>query len=304
MPAVPSRTATRLGIAGFVLLALAAVALLVTRDDGRSPVAADVTTTTTVRPTTTEPPDDVVTAVPGQSLTTEVAAVKGTVIDVYATIPDAAIAATAPATASPPTATKAAVLPIPRDGYGSAGVRKSADGWQFDNPTYFGNPLVFVVTAEHEGWLRVLIPSRPNNQQGWVRAADVTRSTHTFRVELDLSDFTLKAYDGAEVFAETKVVVGKPTTPTPVGTFYITEALPRGKHNPGGPYGAWILPTNGYSEALNEFDDGLPVIALHGTNNPGAVGTAVSNGCVRIPDEVVSQLAERLPAGTPVIVTA
>ena len=49
--------------------------------------------------------------------------------------------------------------------------------------------------------------------------------------------------------------------------------------------------------------DGLPVIALHGTNNPGAVGTAVSNGCVRIPDEVVTQLAERLPAGTPVIIT-
>ena len=196
------------------------------------------------------------------------------------------------------------MLPIPREGYGSAGVQKSADGWQFDNPTYFGNPLVFVVTAEHEGWLRVMIPSRPNNQQGWVRAADVTRSSHTFRVELDLSDFTLKAYDGADVFAETLVVVGKTTTPTPLGALYLTEALPRGVHNPGGSYGAWILPTNGYSETLDEFDGGLPVIALHGTNNPGAIGTAVSNGCVRIPDEVVIQMAERLPAGTPVIISA
>lgn len=303
MPAVPSRPATRLGIAAVVLVALAAIGLLVVRDDEDSPVAADVTTssTTTTEPTTEE---SIAAPVPGQSVTTEVVAAKGPVIDVYATIPDPAIAATAPAPATPPVATKASVLPIPRDGYGSAGVRKTAQGWQFDNPTYFGNPLVFVVTAEHEGWLRVLIPSRPNNQQGWVRAGDVTRSTHTFRVELDLSDFTLKAYDGAEVFAETKVVIGKATTPTPVGTFYITEALPRGKFNPGGPYGAWILPTSGYSEALDEFDDGLPVIALHGTNNPGAIGTAVSNGCVRIPDEIVSQLAERLPAGTPVFVTA
>ncbi len=292
-------SSTRPALVRALALAVALVLLAAGCSEGAglsgSPDPTERERSTTTAEATTE-------VVAGESLTTEVAAAKGAVVHIHTTIPDPEIAATAPASATPPVATKAAVLPIPRDGYGSAGVRKTAEGWEFDNPTYFGHPLVFVVTAEHEGWLRVMVPARPNGQQGWVDSDEVTRSTHTYRVELTLGDFTLKAYDGAEVFAETKVVIGKGTTPTPTGTFYITEALPRGQGNPGGAYGAWILPTSGYSEAMNEFDGGLPVIALHGTNNPGAIGTAVSNGCVRMPDEVISQLAERLPPGTPVIV--
>lgn len=220
-------------------------------------------------------------------------------VEVFADIPEPAVAATAPPT--PPVATATRVPAIPRPGYLSAGVAHTDAGWRYENPTFFGNPLVFVVTEEHEGWLRVLLPARPNEQQGWVRAGDVEVTQHTFRIELDLSDRLLRAWDGSEAFLETPVVIGAPGTPTPTGTYYITEELPYGGGaNPGGPYGAWILPTNGYSEAMTEFDDGLPVIALHGTNNPGAVGTAISNGCVRLPDPAISAIADRVPPGTPI----
>ena len=47
------------------------------------------------------------------------------------------------------------------------------------------------------------------------------------------------------------------------------------------------------------FDDGLPVIAFHGTNQPDLIGSAASNGCIRMPNEVVTQLAETIPAGYP-----
>ena len=49
---------------------------------------------------------------------------------------------------------------------------------------------------------------------------------------------------------------------------------------------------------------GVPVIALHGTSNPASVGQAASNGCVRMPNEVVSLLYDQLPLGTQVEITA
>jgi lipoprotein-anchoring transpeptidase ErfK/SrfK len=61
-----------------------------------------------------------------------------------------------------------------------------------------------------------------------------------------------------------------------------------------------MLPLNSYSEQLDVFDDGVPVIAMHGTSNPASVGQAASNGCVRMPNEVVSLLYDQLPLGTQV----
>ena len=102
--------------------------------------------------------------------------------------------------------------------------------------------------------------------------------------------------------AETDVVIGKDTTPTPVGSFYLSEKIQQ--KNPDGAYGPWILSTNGYSEALDLFDNGLPVIAFHGTNQPALLGTPASNGCIRMPNDVVTHLAEVLPAGTPIEIHA
>jgi lipoprotein-anchoring transpeptidase ErfK/SrfK len=60
------------------------------------------------------------------------------------------------------------------------------------------------------------------------------------------------------------------------------------------------LATDGYSEMIDEFDNGVPVIALHGTNRPELVGQAVSNGCIRVPNEFIQQLADTVPRGAPV----
>ena len=98
------------------------------------------------------------------------------------------------------------------------------------------------------------------------------------------------------------MVIGKETTPTPLGAFYLSEKIQQ--KNAGGVYGPWILSTNGYSEALDLFDNGLPVVAFHGTNQPDLIGTQASNGCIRMPNDVVTQLADMLPAGTPIQIVA
>ena len=73
---------------------------------------------------------------------------------------------------------------------------------------------------------------------------------------------------------------------------------------PSSFYGPHILPLNGYSEQLDTFDGGVPVIALHGTSRPDLLGEAASNGCVRLPNEVIEQLNTELPLGTQVEIYA
>ncbi len=95
--------------------------------------------------------------------------------------------------------------------------------------------------------------------------------------------------------------MGTPGTPTPLGTFFLTEKISR---PPSGAYGPWILATSAYSEVLDSFDGGLPQVAFHGTNRPQLIGTQASNGCIRMPDAVDLQLHAVLPAGTPITINA
>ena len=226
---------------------------------------------------------------------TEVATAAVPEVQVYRQRPDGAVAGTGAA------AQTGSNLPaIPRDGYLSAGVRVTPQGFAYANPTYFKNPLVFVVTEDAGDWLQVEVLARPNHQTGWVKRSDVVVSTHHFHLQLTKSTFELKAYDGDQVLADTKVVIGKAATFTPTGTFFITEKIAR---PPTGVYGPWIMATSGYSESLNDFDGGLPQMALHGTNNPSLIGTQASNGCVRMPNDVIEKLASSIPAGTPLTIT-
>jgi lipoprotein-anchoring transpeptidase ErfK/SrfK len=243
--------------------------------------------------------------------TTTLAVPEGTLI-ATAKVPDVVVLADPPAglgvtddpSSTTTTAAKATSVraPIPRDGLNSAGVRKVTAGYEFDNPTYFDNPLVMQVLEDHGEWLKVLIQARPNHTTGWVATSDVDVTSTTFRMELSLADRHLTVFDGDTVVAETDVVIGKQTTPTPVGEFYLSEKIQQ--RNAGGVYGPWILSTNGYSEALDLFDDGLPVVAFHGTNQPDLIGTQASNGCIRMPNDVVTELAEMLPPGTPILIVA
>ena len=48
------------------------------------------------------------------------------------------------------------------------------------------------------------------------------------------------------------------------------------------------------------FGTGVGQIAMHGTNAPGLIGSAVSNGCLRMRNADVTRLANTIPIGTPV----
>jgi lipoprotein-anchoring transpeptidase ErfK/SrfK len=165
--------------------------------------------------------------------------------------------------------------------------------------TEWGNARVLLTTGFAGSWVRVLLPTPPNRSEGWVRNADVVLTTTDDRIEVNLSSHTLTWSRGSEHLLETTVAVGAAGTPTPPGTYYVTDLLPE---DPRGPYGAWALVLNGYSEALATFNGGLPRLAIHGTDNPTSIGRAASNGCVRVDAADLAALAAGVPVGTPVVV--
>jgi lipoprotein-anchoring transpeptidase ErfK/SrfK len=164
--------------------------------------------------------------------------------------------------------------------------------------------LVFVVDAQQGEWLQVLLPVRPNGSTGWIRASDVSLATNPFAVRVSLSDHELTVTDGTREVLRTAVGVGTTDTPTPGGRYYLKELLQ--PPTPDGPYGPYAYGLSGFSNVLTDFAGGEGVIGIHGTDAPDLVGTDVSNGCLRLANDVVVRLVEEigLPLGTPVVIQA
>jgi len=155
-------------------------------------------------------------------------------------------------------------------------------------------------TAKAAGWLRVMLPRRPNGSTGWIRRDQVDLVSLRNRVEVDLSSRQLTLFDLDRVVRRWPVTVGRRATPTPTGRFYITVKLKPPAISP--VYGAFALGLSGYSNVLDQFGTGDGQIALHGTPNPASVGRAVSHGCVRLDNQAIIKLAAELPLGTPVTI--
>lgn len=157
--------------------------------------------------------------------------------------------------------------------------------------------------VDGEEWLEVLLPVKPNGSTGWIRGADVTVSSTDIAIDIYLDERELDLSRAGEVVATYAVAVGTPETPTPLGTFYITDPLDFSA-NPTSIYGAWALGISGFSEVLDEFYGGPPQVAIHGTNEPELIGQAVSNGCIRMSNDDIAEIAAQVDLGTPVIIHA
>jgi lipoprotein-anchoring transpeptidase ErfK/SrfK len=166
--------------------------------------------------------------------------------------------------------------------------------------TDYGVVRTLLVTKERpDGWLQVMLPMRPNGSTGWIRLADVTLSTTTYEIKVDLEARKLVLKKGDEVILEADAGIGTEATPTPKGEFYITDPVDLRK-NPGSSYGVFALGISGYSEVHFEFAGGPGQLAVHGTNDPSGLGKRVSNGCIRVHNDVIMEIATTVPLGTPV----
>jgi lipoprotein-anchoring transpeptidase ErfK/SrfK len=169
-----------------------------------------------------------------------------------------------------------------------------------DHPTERGVPRVFLVEERRDDWLQVLLPVRPNGSTGWIREADVELASNPYRIHVDLSDFRLTIHREGDLVVDTVIGYGDEDTPTPGGRYYITELLR--PPNPDGPYGPYAFGLSGFSDVHLSFAGGEGVIGIHGTNEPDSIGSTVSAGCIRVDNDVISEMATFLPLGTPVTI--
>jgi lipoprotein-anchoring transpeptidase ErfK/SrfK len=160
--------------------------------------------------------------------------------------------------------------------------------------------LAFNASAD---WVQVYLPTRPNSSTGWVKTSDVKVSAQPLEwaVKVDLANYRVTVLRNGVVDFETDAAIGSPEYPTPTGTFYITDPLDL-RNQPGTGYGAFALGLSGHSDVLTDFAGGDGQIAIHGTDNPGDIGRAVSHGCVRLENDDILRLST-LPLGTPVFIT-
>jgi lipoprotein-anchoring transpeptidase ErfK/SrfK len=167
------------------------------------------------------------------------------------------------------------------------------------HPTPRGGPLVFQALGLPEnGWIEVQLPVRPNGTTGWIPAGQVELSRNPYRIDIDLTEFTLVVSKHGDPVVAASIGVGDTDTPTPIGDFYLIELLR--PPDPDGPYGSYAYGLSGYSEVLDQFAGGDGVIGIHGTNQPDLLNQQVSHGCIRLENAVIEELAEFLPLGTPV----
>jgi lipoprotein-anchoring transpeptidase ErfK/SrfK len=170
----------------------------------------------------------------------------------------------------------------------------------------WGTPTPFLVREARRihgsVWYRVMLPKRPNESSGWVRADQVRTTPREYRAQVDLSERRLNLYKGDQLVRSFPVGIGRPETPTPTGRFFVTVRL----HPPqvSNVYGAWALGLSGYSKVLAQFGTGDGQIALHGTSNLADLGQQVSNGCIRLDNVSISGLAALLQPGSPVDIQA
>jgi hypothetical protein len=167
------------------------------------------------------------------------------------------------------------------------------------------DPTVFGVTGEArdpsgQAWLRVQVPEvRPNGTQGWVRADGLTVTGHRQRIIVDLGAHTVSLWSGGEAVAQWPAGIGKASTPTPRGRYYLwTKFLP--EHGAAAAYGPGVLGINAMSEALTSWQGSDPLIGIHGTRRASDLGADVSHGCVRLDYAATELLLRDVPLGTPV----
>jgi lipoprotein-anchoring transpeptidase ErfK/SrfK len=300
-PSVPFGRRAAVAVAAVVLAGGGTLAVIALGSDDPPPPAPTTTTSTTTSTTTTVPAPDPGVAVIATAAVPELPIHLELPPDgAVATMEQPLVAKTVRDQWPPFTPERPGAPAIPNESEPVAGRHAVQGGWVFSNPTSFGDPATFLVTEQRGDWLRVVVPVRPHQTEGWVRASDVTVSTTTYRIQVSIGERKVRLWDRTKLVAEAPVVVGASTSPTPTGRFFVTDSITKS----GGSYGTGILALSAYSQALDHFDDGVPVIALHGTNHPELMGQARSNGCVRMENATIDLLRATVPLGTPVDLVA
>ena len=148
-------------------------------------------------------------------------------------------------------------------------------------------------------WFEIGLPLRPNGRTGWVREFALGR-LHRVGTRLVVDRVRLRAtlYRSGKRIWQSRVGVGKASSPTPAGRFWIREKFRVAK--PHGQYGPRAFGTSSYSR-LSDWPGG-GVVGIHGTDAPALIPGRPSHGCIRVRNQAIKRLYRLMPIGTPMLV--
>jgi lipoprotein-anchoring transpeptidase ErfK/SrfK len=180
---------------------------------------------------------------------------------------------------------------------------------KFDSPggtqigevgVWYGYPMSMPILERQGDWLKVMTPERPNMSTGWIHASHAEIGQSNYRIVIRRAETKVIVYKDGYRLWEMPAGLGKSSTPTPLGSYFVAV-----KEIPGPPgYGPVVLDLSAHSEAIQSWQGaGDAIIALHGPfgaeKRIGTTGTYISNGCVRLLPADQEKLFE-VPLGTPV----
>lgn len=166
-------------------------------------------------------------------------------------------------------------------------------------------PVLARKTARGRLWLRVRLPGRKLGRKapprsGWLTSPRTRHLTTVWRIVVNVRTRRVHAYRDGRRVRTYRAIVGKSSTRTPRGEYFVEENVRLPRHRAGAPF---ALATSARSRVLQEFDGGPGQIALHGLSGLGGrLGTAVSHGCVRVAAGPITWLASRIRPGVPITV--
>jgi lipoprotein-anchoring transpeptidase ErfK/SrfK len=166
----------------------------------------------------------------------------------------------------------------------------------------FGSPQRLAVLRRDGKWLQVSSSDLPNDRFGWMRVGRARLTSTPFSVTIDLSRKLLLLKKHGAVTRRMRVGVGRVGSPTPTGSFGVTDKLAGARYGPY--YGCCILALSAHQTHLPAGWTGGDRIAIHGTNAPSTIGAAASAGCLHARDADLRVLMRRLPLGARVTIHA
>ena len=151
-------------------------------------------------------------------------------------------------------------------------------------------------------------PPEARGRQGRRSARRTSRTATAPWSRSPQSSFRLRLFKRLKFVKSYGVAVGQPAYPTPRGLFAIAnKAVNPPWTAPNSPWaGAYRNETVAGGSAENPLKARWMGIAngvgIHGTGEPGSIGSRASHGCIRMTVPDVIDLYPRVPVGTPVLI--
>jgi lipoprotein-anchoring transpeptidase ErfK/SrfK len=166
---------------------------------------------------------------------------------------------------------------------------------------YFGEPIKAWVMKTKDGdrYGKVTIPWSGSRNLGWIDLKGVQTARNPITVHADLSEHRIRVKRFGKKVVSFPAATGASSSPTPPGRYFVTDRV---DIPGGGSFGTYAFGLSGIQTNLPPGWTGGDQLAIHGTSDPGSIGTSASAGCLRVSEGALDRLKPLLVEGTPVII--